>query len=69
MPFIAAWLLAQLPDFAASLGVELLRRTGFFDAAQTEVTEAGVKILHVVGNVKKYDTPDDFPKQIHSGGV
>ena len=61
MPFIAAWLLSQLPDFAASVAVEILTRTGFFTAAQTEVTEAGVKILHVVGNVKTYSQPSDFP--------
>ena len=62
MPFIAAWLLAQLPDFGASLAIEILKRTGFFTAAQTEVTEAGVKILHVVGNVKIYSQPSDFPQ-------
>ena len=69
MPFIFAWVLSQLPDFAASVAIEILQKTGFFTAAQTEVTEAGVKILHVVGNVKTYSTPTDFPTQAKSGGV
>lgn len=62
MPIIVAWLLAQLPSFGASVAIEILKKTGFFTAAQTEVTEAGVKILHVVGNVKTYSQPSDFPQ-------
>lgn len=61
MPIVVAWLLSQIPNFAASVAIEILKKIGFFTAAQTEVTEAGVKVLHVVGNVKTYSQPSDFP--------
>lgn len=56
-----AWLLSQLPNLAASIAIEVLKRTGVLTAAQIEVTDAGVAVLHAVGNIKIYSSPADFP--------
>jgi hypothetical protein len=64
-----AWLLAQLPEFAVSVAVALLKKTKLASDAQITIAETGEKILHVVGNVKTYSSPNDFPPEIKKDGV
>jgi hypothetical protein len=56
------WLLAQLPNFAGAVLVNLLKQTKLASDAQIEIAQTGEKILHVVGSIKTYSSPDDFPK-------
>jgi hypothetical protein len=65
---ILAWLISQAPSFAVSLAIELLKKTGVVSAAQAQVTEAGVTVLHAVGNLKTYSSPSDFPSEVKQNG-
>lgn len=58
---LLAWLIVQAPSFAINLALELLKNTGILTHVQADVTEAGVTVIHAVGNIRTYSSPDDFP--------
>lgn len=66
-----AWIVTLLLRYGVPLAIQILKKTGFINAAEALAIKFGVKVKEIIDNTQTYSSPTDFPVEhgqtIHDG--